>query len=104
MIFAFQKVRLTICVLIAYYMLLSFSDNSIVEPVTFIDPLEGLADEGAISFKDPAIGQRSSFIFYVATYAPSTRNVDFKYESDTLVIAKVVCLFFRLPNPAGWNM
>ena len=87
MIFAFQKVRLTICVLIAYYMLLSFSDNSIVEPVTFIDPLEGLADEGAISFKDPAIGQRSSFIFYVATYAPSTGNVDFKYESDSLVIA-----------------
>jgi hypothetical protein len=86
MIFAFQKAR-TFFILMVYCMLSNCTDNGIDVPDAFVDPLEGLADEGTISLKDPAIGQRSLYLFYEASYTASTGNVAFNYEADTLVIA-----------------
>ena len=53
----------------------------------FVNPLEGLPDEGPINFQNPSIGQRSRFVLFEAEYKRPAGDVVFNYLTDTLVIA-----------------
>lgn len=53
----------------------------------FIDPLEGLPDEGELNFTAPEVGQRSRFVLFKATYSYETAAATFTYQPDTLVVA-----------------
>lgn len=77
--------------LVLVYFLISIgftgcSDESDKEP-EFNDPLKHLPDKGTMNFESPAIGQRNRFVFFKATYSPTSGDVDFTYHPDTLVIA-----------------
>src|SRR5688572_23543357 len=51
------------------------------------NPLEGLADKGAIRFDKPEIGQRSFYVFFNASENNNTQEISFDYFADTLVLA-----------------
>ncbi len=51
------------------------------------DPLEGLPDEGAVSLKNPVIGQRSRYVHFRAFNKTDTEDIRFEYTTDTLVMA-----------------
>jgi len=65
------------------------TDNPTDDPEIVIkpNPLEGLPDEGPIRFDNPTIGQRSYYAYFKATYDNTTKNVNFEYTTDTLVLA-----------------
>jgi len=62
-------------------------EREVIEPVEFVDPLEGIPDNGPISFVSPSIGQRSYFVLFEATLSRPSGNVNFEYLPDTLVLA-----------------
>jgi hypothetical protein len=64
-------------------------DSSSIDPPTPArpNPLEGLQDMGRIRFDDPAIGQRSYYIFFDAEFDYVTKKSNFQYSPDTLVLA-----------------
>lgn len=51
------------------------------------NPLEGLSDKGPIRFDNPAIGQRSYYVFFDAEFDSQTEKASIQYSSDTLVLA-----------------
>lgn len=51
------------------------------------DPLQGLPDNGALRFDNPEVGQRSRYIFFIATTDDVTKTVTLHYYPDTLVLA-----------------
>ncbi|MBA4055251.1 MAG: hypothetical protein C0490_11100 [Marivirga sp.] len=56
-------------------------------PAEFTDPLNGLPDEGPVSFINPAVGQRSYYVLFEADFIRSNGSVDFRFKPDTLVFA-----------------
>ena len=74
---------------IALLLLSSFISCSDEEPIRkqWKDPLEGLPDNGPVSFDEPAIGQRSYYISFRA-FDDYTTDIDqYEYRTDTLVLA-----------------
>jgi hypothetical protein len=62
--------------------------NTIDPPVPASpNPLEGLPDSGPIRFDNPAIGQRSYYVYFDAEFDFPTKKASFQYSSDTLVLA-----------------
>jgi len=79
-------VKYTLFILVALALLGCSSEDP--EPALKREnPLEGLADKGAIRFDKPEIGQRSFYVFFKASVDHSTHQISFDYLTDTLVLA-----------------
>lgn len=82
--------RINYFILIFWLFLIGCSsdDPDIDDPIVpKSDPLEGLPDSGPVRFDDPVIGQRSYYVFFNAVKDPSSQEVSFQYDTDTLVLA-----------------
>lgn len=55
--------------------------------VIFKTPLDGLTDQGRVSFDNPQIGQRNHYLKFVAKKKTSSGEPEFVYKKDTLVLA-----------------
>ncbi len=53
----------------------------------WMNPLEGLPDNGPVRFDEPAIGQRSYYVSFRAYNDNTPGNVRYEYITDTLVLA-----------------
>jgi len=76
---------------LAFAMLISCIDEqTIINEIVIInvkpDPLKGIPDEGPLQFDNPAIGQRSYYVFFKAFRDNGTNNARYEYTTDTLVL------------------
>ena len=62
-------------------------DQTTIDPSAWQDPLEGLPDAGPLRFDEPAIGQRSRFVFFEARADSNNLSPKYQYSPDTLVMA-----------------
>jgi hypothetical protein len=80
--------RLPYLIIVMICFLLSCSESDNDEFITtFTDPLQGIVDQGELNFADPAVGQRSKFVLFKATYSYTSEEVTMVYQPDTLVLA-----------------
>jgi len=85
-----RVVKYTLLILLALTFLGCSSEDPTISPDPEYkkeNPLEGLADKGAIRFDKPEIGQRSFYVFFNASESNTTHEISFDYFADTLVLA-----------------